>query len=77
MTEPTPREESGDDPWELNCLIEGESTVFVVTVGRDVRVSKSKEIIKSKREEDTLKDVGAHNLALWKVGDIVASVSCL
>ena len=40
MTEPPPREESGDDPWELNCLIEGKSTVFVVTVGRDVRVSK-------------------------------------
>jgi hypothetical protein len=55
---------------ELNCLLEGESTVFVVTVGRNDAVSNLKKAIRREREEDTLKGVGPHTLELWKVGAI-------
>ena len=59
-----------DGSCRLNCLIEGESIVFVVTVGRDCVVSDLQEVIQSKRALDTLKDVGPHTLELWKVSAI-------
>jgi Crinkler effector protein N-terminal domain len=49
---------------EHNCLIEGESIVFTVPVGRDWNVSNLKEAIQRKRKLDTLKGVGPE---LWKV----------
>jgi hypothetical protein len=52
---------------QLNCLIEGESIIFVVTVGCNCVVSDLKEVIQPKRALDTLKDVGPHTLELWKV----------
>lgn len=58
---------TNDKSRELNCLIEGESIVFVVPVGHDYKVSHLKEAIKGKRAQDTLKDVGPHILELWKV----------
>jgi len=51
----------------LNCLIEGKSIVFVVTVGCDCVVSDLKEVIQPKQALDTLKNVGPHTLELWKV----------
>jgi len=59
---------SPDGSSRLNCLIEGESIVFVVTVGRDCVVSDLKKVIQSKRALDTLKD--RHTLELWKVSAI-------
>ena len=54
----------------LNCVIEGESIVFIVTVERGWAVSDLKKEIKRERAEDTLRDVGAHTLELWKVSAI-------
>ncbi|KAF8343673.1 hypothetical protein F5887DRAFT_281993 [Amanita rubescens] len=45
----------------LKCLIEGEVTVFPVTVA--MRLKKS---IQKERAPDSLKDVGPHTLELWK-----------
>ncbi|KAF8344548.1 hypothetical protein F5887DRAFT_1283196 [Amanita rubescens] len=53
----------------LNCLIEGESIVFPVTLTHDCVVGEFKEVIQSKRAPDTLKDVGPHTLELWKPKD--------
>ncbi|KAM6493366.1 hypothetical protein JOM56_011500 [Amanita muscaria] len=56
---------SQDGSRRLNCLIEGESIVFPVTLGRDRVVANLKKEIKMERALDTLKDV--HLLELWKV----------
>ena len=61
---------SQDGSRRLNCLIEGESIVFPVTVGHDCVVGELKEKIQEKRAMDTLKDVGPHTLELWKVSTI-------
>ncbi|KIM81444.1 hypothetical protein PILCRDRAFT_787677 [Piloderma croceum F 1598] len=57
---------SQDGSCQLNCLIEGESIVFVVTTEHDCAVSDLKEDVQRKRAMDTLKDVGPHTLELWK-----------
>jgi Crinkler effector protein N-terminal domain len=61
---------SQDGSHKLNCLIEGESIVFTVPVGRDWNISNFKKAIQSKRELDTLKGVDPHTLELWKVSAI-------
>ncbi|KAK2465690.1 hypothetical protein APHAL10511_002234 [Amanita phalloides] len=68
MAEPTPVPNQGDT-LQLNCLIEGEPTVFVVPVGRNNVVSNLKKLIQSERVLDSLKDVGPHTLELWKPKD--------
>ena len=57
-------------PHKLNCLIEGEYTVFVVPVEKNDVVSELKEKIHGKRALDSLKDVSPHTLELWKVSAI-------
>ena len=54
----------------LNCLIEGESNVFVVRVWPEVVVSELKESIQSERAKDGIKDIDPHTLELWKVSAI-------
>jgi hypothetical protein len=54
----------------LRCLIEGESVVFTVQVPCDLEIGDLKELIQSKRQLDTLKDVGPQILELWKVSVI-------
>jgi hypothetical protein len=61
---------SQDASRRLNCLIENESILFMVTVGRNCVVSELKEKIQGKRAMDILKDVGPHTLELWKVSAI-------
>ena len=61
---------SQDGSCRLNCLIEGESIVFVVSVGRDCVVSELKEEIQGKRAMGVLKGVDPHTLELWKVSAI-------
>jgi hypothetical protein len=61
---------SQDGSRRLNCLIEGESIVFPVTVGRDCVVSDLKETIQGKRAMSTLKDIDPNLLELWKVSVI-------
>lgn len=63
----TPRQ---DDDWDLNCVIEGENIVFVVTVGCDIKVSNFKKAIQRERQKSILADVGPHTLELWKVSAI-------
>jgi len=58
---------SQDGSRRLNCLIEGESIVFVVTVGGDCVISDLKERIQGKRALGPLKGVDPHSLKLWKV----------
>ncbi|KIL58918.1 hypothetical protein M378DRAFT_15183 [Amanita muscaria Koide BX008] len=53
-------------PHQLNCLINGESIIFVVTIERDSVVSTLKEVIQSKRAMGILKDTDPHALELWK-----------
>ena len=67
---------SQDGSRRVNCLIEGESIVFPVTVGRDWVVGELKEAIQSKRVLGTLKDVDPHTLELWKVSAIDESRLC-
>ncbi|KAF8330990.1 hypothetical protein F5887DRAFT_76515 [Amanita rubescens] len=58
----------------LNCLIEGEYTVFVVTVEHNwVVFSDLKKVIQSERALDILKDVGPHTLELWKPKNPIAA----
>ena len=59
-----------DSSRQLNCLINRESIVFVVTVGCDCVVSELKEEIQRKRAMGILKDVDPHTLELWKVSTI-------
>ena len=66
---------SQDGSRRLNCLIEGEPIVFLVTVGRDCAVSELKKEIQGERAMDTLKNVGVHTLELWKVSAINESRS--
>ncbi len=54
----------------LNCLVEDESTVFVVTMERNDVVSNLKEVIQSKRTYGPLNGVDPHALELWKVNVI-------
>ncbi len=54
----------------LNCLIEGEKTVFGVTAACSHDISELKELIQVKRAQDSLKGVGPHILELWKVSAI-------
>ena len=55
----TPR---GDGSRYLNCLIEGESSVFPVTVALDYLIGRLKEDIQSKAAHGTLKSVDAYTL---------------
>ena len=55
-----------DGSRQLNCLIEGESNVFVVTVGSG-NVSQLMKEIKRERELSTLKDIDPTTLELCKV----------
>jgi hypothetical protein len=61
---------SQDGSRRLNCLIEGESIVFVVTAGHDWMVSDLNEDVQRKRAMSILKDVDPHKLELWKVSVI-------
>ena len=62
---------SQDDSRRLWCLIEGESDVFPVTVNlRRHVIAELKKFIQRERALDTLKEVGAHALELWKVSAI-------
>jgi hypothetical protein len=54
----------------LNCLIGGESVVFLVIMGCDNVVSGLKEEIQKRRALGPLKDVDPHTLELWKVSAI-------
>jgi hypothetical protein len=60
---------SQDGSRRLNCLIEGKSIVFLVTVGHDCVVSDLKKEIRE-RALDILKDIDPHTLELWKVSAI-------
>ena len=61
---------SQDGSRKLNCLIEGETIVFPVTIERDWDVGELKEKIKGERALGTLKDVDPHVVELWKVSTI-------
>ncbi|KAM6493831.1 hypothetical protein JOM56_010192 [Amanita muscaria] len=58
---------SQDGSRRLNCLIEGESIVFPVTMGHDCEVSQLKEAIQSRRKNTISKDVDSDTLALGMV----------
>ena len=61
---------SQDGSRRLNCLMEGESIIFLVTMGRDCVVSELKERIQGKRAMSTLKNIDPNLLELWKVSAI-------
>src|SRR6266550_6120514 len=65
---------SRDGSLRLNCLIEGESIVFVVTMKHDDVVSDLKKVVQSERALGALKHVGPHTLELWKVSAIEESL---
>ncbi|KIL57064.1 hypothetical protein M378DRAFT_422134 [Amanita muscaria Koide BX008] len=66
---------SQDGSRRFNCLIEGESIVFPVTMGRDCEVSQLKEAIQSERALSALKGIDPHTLEVWKVSAIDESRS--
>jgi len=63
----------GDDDLLLFCVIEGETEAFPIGVegpswhNPKFLVSDLKEKIQEKRKDDSLADVDAHSLVLWKV----------
>ncbi len=63
-----------DGTLRLNCLIEGKSIVFVVTMKHDDMVSDLKKVVQSERALGTLKDVGPHALEMWKASAIKESL---
>ena len=67
MATPAP---SQDGSRRLNCLIEGESIIFLVTVGRDCVVSNLREEVQRERAVGVLKDVDPHTMELRKVSAI-------
>ena len=67
----TPAMSKGDS-YKLNCLIEGEFIVFLVTVEKDYAVDEFKRVIQDMRQQETLKDVDPPTLELWKVSAIEA-----
>ena len=75
MAEPTPVPNQ-DDTLQLNCLIEGESIVFVVPVERNNVFSDMKEKIQNERDKDSLKGIDPHTLELWKVSAIDDPLLC-
>ncbi len=52
---------------QLLCLVEGDSTVFEVTVARHSRVTALKELVHDKGIDATKNTVLAKDLKLWKV----------
>ncbi|KIL54569.1 hypothetical protein M378DRAFT_752997 [Amanita muscaria Koide BX008] len=64
MVDAPPQNEDGSR--RFNCLIEGESIIFPVTMGHDCEVSHLKEAIQNRRK-NLLKDVDPDTLALGMV----------
>ena len=58
----TPHNHMAPHMHNLNCLIEGEFTVFVVPVEQNDEVNELKGFIQSERALGTLKDVDPHIL---------------
>jgi hypothetical protein len=61
---------SQDGSCQLNCLIKGESIIFLVTAGCNCMVSDLKEDVQRKEAMGILKDIDPHTLELWKVSAI-------
>jgi Crinkler effector protein N-terminal domain len=53
--------------FELSCLVEGDRSVFFVTISRKRRVADLKEVIHGKRQRGLLSKVDAADLVLLKV----------
>ena len=51
----------------LTCLIEGESTPFIVEPKKDISIMKLKELIQDEGKNGVLGSVDAKDLTLWKV----------
>ena len=58
---------SHDSSRQLRCLIEGDSTVFTVTVSLEDEIGDLKKFIKKEREESILRNVDPNILVLWMV----------
>ena len=50
----------------LTCLIEGESTPFIVKPKKDISIMELKDLIKDKKSNH-LRTIDANELTLWKV----------
>jgi hypothetical protein len=59
-----------DDSRELVCLIEGDSSVFTVTVPGDCLIHKLKDFIHQKAINGTNHAIHAKDLALFKVRSV-------
>ena len=64
-----------DAPRALTCLIEGDSSLFPVSVTGDENIMVLKDLIREKRKNGVLSNVDAADLTLWKVRMITASDS--
>ena len=51
----------------LTCLIEGESTPFIVKPKKDISIMELKDLIQDKDKNGVLGSVDAKMLRLWKV----------
>ena len=56
--------------FRLRCLLEGESTVFTVTVSANDEVGDLKKLIVEERKNGPLRDSDAADLTLWKVSTL-------
>ena len=59
----------------LTCLIEGDSSPFIVEPKEDISIMKMKDLIHEKRKNGVLKSVDATDLTLWRVRMTIASDS--
>ena len=51
----------------LYCLIEGESSLFIVEPKEDVSIVELKELIHEECKNGVLRDIDAKDLTVWKV----------
>ena len=57
----------------LTCLIEGESSLFIVRPTGNMYIIELKDLVKEQDKNGVLSGVDAEDLTLWKVGMTMAS----
>ena len=66
---------ANDDPCNLICLIEGDSSPFMVESTGSMRIMKLKQLVKENGINTTEHTILAKDLILWKVRMTTASGS--
>ena len=69
---PSAHETNGSNR-KLWCLVQGDSTPFMVTTPSNNRTFELQQLVYNQKDKDVLQDVNASDLALWKVSSFQKS----